>query len=227
MYLEGIYNTIIVKDIEERQKRRESDPNKRKISDLSLLKNIAKFLSSSVGSPISVKSISDYITSSGRKVSANTINDYVEALAEAFIFYPVERYDVVGKQTLKMNRKLYIVDWGIRNYLLPRRNYDLGFSLENIIYLELLRRGHKVNIGKVGTAEVDFVAEKDNRLHYYQVTASLTDENTFVREITPLKNLTDNYPKTILTLDRFTLGDYDGIESVNAIDWLLGKSEHK
>lgn len=227
MYLEGIYNTIIVKDIEERQKRRESDPNKRKISDLSLLKNIAKFLSSSVGSPISVKSISDYITSSGRKVSANTINDYVEALVEAFIFYPVERYDVVGKQTLKMNRKLYIVDLGIRNYLLPRRNYDLGFSLENIIYLELLRRGHKVNIGKVGTTEVDFVAEKDNRLHYYQVTASLTDENTFVREITPLKNLTDNYPKTILTLDRFTLGDYDGIESVNAVDWLLGKSEHK
>lgn len=227
MYLEGIYNTIIVKDIEERQKRRESDPNKRKISDLSLLKNIAKFLSSSVGSPISVKSISDYITSSGRKVSANTINDYVEALAEAFIFYPVERYDVLGKQTMKMNRKLYIVDLGIRNYLLPRRNYDLGFSLENIIYLELLRRGHKVNIGKVGTTEVDFVAEKDNRLHYYQVTASLTDENTFVREITPLKNLTDNYPKTILTLDRFTLGDYDGIESVNAVDWLLGKSEHK
>lgn len=227
IYLEGIYNTIIVKDIEERQKRRESDPNKRKISDLSLLKNIAKFLSSSVGSPISVKSISDYITSSGRKVSANTINDYVEALAEAFIFYPVERYDVIGKQTMKMNRKLYIVDLGIRNYLLPRRNYDLGFSLENIIYLELLRRGHKVNIGKVGTTEVDFVAEKDNRLHYYQVTASLTDENTFVREITPLKNLTDNYPKTILTLDRFTLGDYDGIESVNAIDWLLGKSEHK
>lgn len=227
MYLEGIYNTIIVKDIEERQKRRESDPNKRKISDLSLLKNIAKFLSSSVGSPVSVKSISDYITSSGRKVSANTINDYVEALVEAFIFYPVERYDVVGKQTLKMNRKLYIVDLGIRNYLLPRRNYDLGFSLENIIYLELLRRGHKVNIGKVGTTEVDFVAEKDNRLHYYQVTASLTDENTFVREITPLKNLTDNYPKTILTLDRFTLGDYDGIESVNAVDWLLGKSEHK
>ena len=227
MYLEGIYNTIIVKDIEERQKRRESDPNKRKVSDLSLLKNIAKFLSSSVGSPISVKSISDYITSSGRKVSANTINDYVEALVEAFIFYPVERYDVVGKQTLKMNRKLYIVDLGIRNYLLPRRNYDLGFSLENIIYLELLRRGHKVNIGKVGTTEVDFVAEKDNRLHYYQVTASLTDENTFVREITPLKNLTDNYPKTILTLDRFTLGDYDGIESVNAVDWLLGKSEYK
>ena len=223
MYLEGIYNTIIIKDIEERQKRRENDPNKRKITDLLLLKNIAKFLSGSVGSPVSIKSISDYITSSGRKVSANTINDYVEALVEAFIFYPADRYDIVGKQTLKMNQKLYIVDLGIRDHLLPRRNYDLGFSLENIVYLELLRRGYKVNIGKIGAAEVDFIAEKDNRLHYYQVTASLTDENTFKREITPLQKITDNYTKTILTLDRFTLGDYDGIEVVNAVDWLMGK----
>lgn len=223
MYLEGIYNTIIIKDIEERQKRRENDPNKRKITDLSLLRNIAKFLAGSVGSPISVKSISDYITSSGRKVSANTVSDYLDALIEAFIFYPVERYDIVGKQTLKMNQKLYIVDLGIRRHLLPRRNYDLGFSLENIIYLELVRRGYKVNIGKVGLTEVDFIAEKDNRLHYYQVTASLTDENTFNREIAPLKNISDNYPKTILTLDRFTLGDYAGIEVVNAIDWLLDK----
>ena len=223
MYLEGIYNTIIIKDIEERQKRRENDPNKRKITDLSLLRNIAKFLASSVGSPVSVKSISDYITSSGRKVSANTVNDYLDALVEAFIFYPVERYDIVGKQTLKMNQKLYIVDTGIRRYLLPRRNYDLGFSLENIVFLELLRRGFKVNIGKVGLTEVDFIAEKNNRLHYYQVTASLIDENTFKREITPLQNISDNYPKTILTLDRFTLGDYEGIEAVNAIDWLLNK----
>ena len=225
MYLEGIYNTIIVKDIEERQKRRESDPNKRRISDLMLLKSIAKFLSGSVGSPISVKSISDYITSSGRKVSANTVTDYLNALTEAFIFYSAERFDIVGKQTLKLNQKLYIVDLGIRNHLLPRRDYDLGFSLENIIFLELLRRGYKVNIGKIGNAEVDFVAEKNSRLHYYQVTASLTDENTFKREITPLKNITDNYTKTILTLDRFTPGDYDGIEVVNAVDWLLDKSE--
>ena len=223
MYLEGIYNTIIIKDIEERQKRRENDPNKRKITDLSLLRNIAKFLASSVGNPVSIKSISDYITSSGRKVSANTVNDYLDALVEAFIFYPVERYDIVGKQTLKMNQKLYIVDTGIRRYLLPRRNYDLGFSLENIVFLELLRRGFKVNIGKVGLTEVDFIAEKNNRLHYYQVTASLIDENTFKREITPLQNISDNYPQTILTLDRFTLGDYEGIEVVNAIDWLLNK----
>ena len=199
------------------------EDEKRKITDLSLLRNIAKFLASSVGSPVSVKSISDYITSSGRKVSANTVNDYLDALVEAFIFYPVERYDIVGKQTLKMNQKLYIVDTGIRRYLLPRRNYDLGFSLENIVFLELLRRGFKVNIGKVVLTEVDFIAEKNNRLHYYQVTASLIDENTFKREITPLQNISDNYPKTILTLDRFTLGDYEGIEVVNAIDWLLDK----
>ena len=221
MYLEGIYNTIIINDIEERQKRRESDPTKRKVTDIALLKNIAKFLAGSVGSLISVKSISDYIVSTGRKVSANTVADYIEALTESFVFYPVERYDVLGKQLLKTNQKYYIVDMGIRRHLLPRKNYDLGFSLENIVYLELLRRGYKVNIGKVGLTEVDFVAEKNDRIWYYQVTASLTDENTFHREITPLRNISDNYAKTIITLDRFTLGDYDGIEVVNAVDWLL------
>ena len=221
MYLEGIYNTIIINDIEERQKRRKSDPTKRKVTDIALLKNIAKFLAGSVGSLISVKSISDYIVSTGRKVSANTVADYIEALTESFVFYPVERYDVLGKQLLKTNQKYYIVDMGIRRHLLPRKNYDLGFSLENIVYLELLRRGYKVNIGKVGLTEVDFVAEKNDRIWYYQVTASLTDENTFQREITPLRNISDNYAKTIITLDRFTLGDYDGIEVVNAVDWLL------
>lgn len=222
MYLEGIYNTIIINDIEERQKRRESDPTKRKVTDIALLKNIAKFLAGSVGSLISVKSISDYIVSTGRKVSANTVADYIDALVESFVFYPVERYDVLGKQLLKTNQKYYIVDMGIRRHLLPRKNYDLGFSLENIVYLELLRRGYKVNIGKVGLTEVDFVAEKNDRIWYYQVTASLTDENTFKREITPLRNISDNYAKTIITLDRFTLGDYDGIEVANAVDWLLG-----
>lgn len=223
MYLEGIYNTIIVKDIEERQKRKESDPNKRKVNDIALLKNISRFLASSVGSPISVKSITDYVTSTGRKVSQNTIDDYVEALVEPYIFYPVERYDVPGKQLLKKNQKMYIVDLGIRRYLLARQRYDLGFSLENIIFLELLRRGYKVNIGKIGTTEVDFVARKDDRIYYFQVTASMVEETTFEREISPLKNIHDNYPKTIITLDRFTLGNYDGIEVVNAIDWLLQK----
>ena len=222
-YLEGIYNTIIVKDIEERQKRRESDPDKRKVTDIALLKNISSFLAGSIGSPISVKSIADYVTSSGRKVSQNTVDDYVEALTEPYIFYPVERYDVLGKQLLKKNRKMYIVDLGLRRHLLARQRYDLGFSLENIIYFELLRRGYSVNIGKVGAAEIDFVARKNDNVSYYQVTASMTEESTFEREMSPLKGITDNYPKTVITLDRFTLGNYEGIEVVNAVDWLLDK----
>lgn len=222
-YLEGIYNTIIVKDIEERQKRRESDSDKRKVTDIALLKNISRFLAGSIGSPISVKSIADYVTSSGRKVSQNTVDDYVEALIEPYIFYPVERYDVLGKQLLKKNRKMYIVDLGLRRHLLARQRYDLGFSLENIIYFELLRRGYSVNIGKVGAAEIDFVARKNDNVSYYQVTASMTEESTFEREMSPLKGITDNYPKTVITLDRFTLGNYEGIEVVNAVDWLLDK----
>ena len=222
-YLEGIYNTIIVKDIEERQKRRESDPDKRKVTDIALLKNISRFLAGSIGSPISVKSIADYVTSSGRKVSQNTVDDYVEALVEPYIFYPVERYDVLGKQLLKKNRKMYIVDLGLRRHLLARQRYDLGFSLENIIYFELLRRGYSVNIGKIGAAEIDFVARKNDNVSYYQVTASMTEESTFEREMSPLKGITDNYPKTVITLDRFTLGNYEGIEVVNAVDWLLDK----
>ena len=221
-YLEGIYNTIIIKDIELRQQRRESDPNKRKISDLTLLRNIARFLAGSVGSPVSVKSIADFITSSGRRISQNTVNDYVEALIEPYVFYPAERYDIKGKQLLKQNRKLYIVDLGLRRHLIPRQNYDLGHSLENIVFLELLRRGYEVTIGKVGNTEVDFIAKKGDSLHYYQVTASLTEESTFHREIAPLQAITDNHPKTILTLDRFTTGNYDGIIVSNVIDWLLG-----
>ncbi len=220
-YLEGIYNTIIIKDIELRQTRKESDPNKRKISDMTLLRNIARFLASSIGSPVSVKAISDYITSSGRKVSQSTINDYVEALIEPFVFYPAERYDVKGKQLLKQNRKIYIVDLGLRRHLIPRQNYDLGHSLENLVYLELLRRGYEVTVGKVGNAEIDFIAKKGDDVVYYQVTASLTDESTFNREFVPLRAISDNYPKIVLTLDRFTPGNYDGILALNAIDWFL------
>lgn len=222
-YLEGIYNTIIVKDVEERQRRKESDPNKRKITDIALLKNISKFLASSIGSSVSVKSIADYLTSSGRKISQNTVNDYVEALVEPYIFYPAERFDVLRKQLLKKNQKMYIVDLGLRRHLLARGRYDLGFSLENVIYFELLRRGYSVNIGKVGVTEIDFVARKNEEVFYYQVTASMVEEATFEREMAPLKSINDNYPKTVITLDRFTLGNYDGIKVVNAIDWLLNK----
>lgn len=222
-YLEGIYNTIIVKDIEERQNRKESDPDKRKITDIALLKNISKFLAGSIGSPVSVKRITDYVVSGGRKVSQNTVDDYIEALTEPYIFYRAERYDVQGKQLLKQNQKLYIVDLGLRRHLLARRNYDLGYSLENVVFFELKRRGYSVNIGKVGTTEIDFVAVKGESVRYYQVSASVVDEATFQREISPLRKISDNYPKTILTLDKFMPGNYEGIEVVNAIDWLLQK----
>ena len=220
-YLEGIYNTVIVKDIEERQARKEKDAGKRKITDLTLLKTIARYLASVVGSPVSMKSITDYLISSGRKVSPNTVNDYVEALTESFVFYPAERFDIIGKQLLKINRKMYIVDVGLRNHILPRKHYDLGFSIENIVYFELLRRGNKVNIGKYGSTEVDFVAQKKGILTYYQVTADMTAEETFEREMRPLKSIQDNYEKIILTLDRFSLGNYEGIKVLNVIDWLL------
>ena len=224
-YLEGIYNTVVVKDIEDRQLRKNPDPNKRKITDITLLKTIARYLASVVGSPVSVKSVSDYLVSSGRKVSPNTVDDYMEALQESFIFYPVERFDINGKQLLKVNRKWYIVDLGLRNHILPRKRYDLGFSLENIVFFELLRRGFKVNVGKNGDAEVDFVAQKQGVLHYYQVTADMTNEDTFDREIRPLQSIKDNYEKIILTMDHMTPGDYEGIKVVALLDWLLEKNE--
>lgn len=192
MYLEGTYNTIIVKDIEERQKRKEKDPNKQKVNDIALLKNISKFLSSSVGSPVSIKSIADYITSGGRSISQATVSDYVDALVEPYIFYPAERYDVLGKQLLKTNQKMYIVDLGIRRHLLLRKRYDLGFSLEDVVYLELLRRGYDVNIGKVGSSEINFIARKHDNVYYFQFTASMVEKTTFDREMAPLKAINDN-----------------------------------
>jgi len=220
-YLEGIYNTVIVRDIEDRQNRKENDPEKRKINDIALLKTIARFLASVVGSPVSVKSVTDYLVSGGRKISPNTVNDYMEALAESFVFYPVERFDIAGKQLLKANRKWYIVDLGLRSHILPRKKYDLGFSLENVVYFELLRRRYQVNIGKYGTAEVDFVAQKQSVLTYFQITADMTAEETFEREMRPLRNIRDNYEKIVLTLDRFSAGNYDGIQVIHVLDWLM------
>ena len=220
-YLEGIYNTVIVKDIEQRQLRKEKEGNTRKITDIALLKNIARYLASVIGSPVSMKSITNYLTSSGRKISQNTVSDYVDALKESFIFYSVERFDIVGKQLLKINNKLYMVDMGIRNHILPRKRYDLGFTIENIVFLELMRKGYKINIGKYGATEVDFVVQKEGVLTYYQVTADMTAKETFEREMRPLRSIPDNYEKVVLTLDHFSLGYYDGIKVVNVIDWLL------
>lgn len=219
-YLEGIYNTVIVRDIEDRQKRQEADPQKRKITDITLLKTIARYLASVIGSPVSIRSITDYLTSSGRKISPNTVNDYVEALTESFIFYPAERFDIVGKQLLKTNKKFYMADLGIRNHILPKRSYDLGFSIENIVFFELLRRGFKVTVGKYQNTEVDFVAQKQGTLTYIQVTADITAKETFDREIKPFYGIQDNYEKIILTLDKLSPGNYDGIKVIHLIDWL-------
>lgn len=220
-YLEGIYNTVIIKDIEDRQARKETEPDKRKITDILLLKTIAKYLASVAGNPVSIRSITCYLTSNGRKVSPNTVSDYVEVLTESFIFYTAERFDIVGKQLLKTNRKLYIVDLGLRNHILPRSHYDLGFSLENMVYFELLRRGYHVMIGKIGNAEVDFVAEKQGTYTYFQVTADMTAKDTFDRELKPLTHIRDNYEKIVLTGDRLTVGNYSGIQVKNLSDWLL------
>lgn len=215
-YIEGIYNTIILKDVEDRQ-----NFDGKKNIDVALLKSITKYLADVVGNPISIKGIADYLSSNNRKVSDHTVSDYVNALTEAFIFYPVERFDVQGKELLKTNKKFYIVDTGLRNYLLAKRNLDLGFALENIVYLELKRRGYKVNVGKVGAKEIDFVAQKNGKIEYFQVSANVSDSTTFEREISPLRLIKDNYKKTILTLDKFSVGNYDGIEVKYAVDWLL------
>lgn len=221
IYLEGIYNTVIVKDMEDRQNRREIVSGKRKITDIALLKAIARYLASVVGNKVSVKSVTDYLISSGRKVSPNTVSDYMEALVEAFIFYSVERFDIVGKQLLKVNKKMYMVDLGLRSHILPRQRYDLGFSIENIVFFELLRRGYQVAIGKNGQTEVDFVVKKQGVLTYYQVTVDMTAKETFEREMRPLRNIHDNYEKIVLTMERFSVGNYDGIKVIYVLDWLL------
>ena len=221
MYLEGIYNTVIVKDIEERINRKNNGSDSKNVTDVALLKAISKYLSSVVGSPVSIRSITNYFKSNERKTSPNTISNYIEALCESYLYYPVEVMDISGKEVLKSNKKYYVVDPGILNYILPKQSYDLEFMIENIVYLELLRRRYIVNIGRIGLAEVDFIAKRNDVYTYIQVTASLVDENTFNREIRPLKLIEDNYEKIILTLDRYTLGNYDGIKVINLIDWLL------
>jgi predicted AAA+ superfamily ATPase len=209
-YLEGIYNTVLVKDIMDRKD----------LSDTTLLKSVARFLASNVGSPVTANKIANTLTSSGRPTSASTIDAYLEALSNSYLFYKVSRYDIKGKMHLKTDSKYYICDTGLRNMILGVTNRDIGHQIENIVYLELLRRGYTVNIGKAGRGEeVDFVAVRDKQTEYYQVSASVLDENTLTRELTPLRQIKDNYPKYLLTLDDYT-SDHDGIRQINLIDWL-------
>ena len=214
-YIEGIYNTILIKDVAKREG----------ITDVSLLENIARTLASSIGSPISIKKISDTINSSGRRISVNTVDNYVRALTDSYIFYKVDRFDIKGRQYLKTLGKYYIVDTGIRNLLISSQSQDLGHVIENIVYLELLRRGYQVNIGKLAEKEVDFVAQNMNGITYFQVSASVMDETTLKRELAPLELIQDHFPKVLLTLD--TIGSnttHNGIKQINLIEWLLGNA---
>jgi len=213
VYLDSIYNTIIVKDIVTRKK----------IADTSMLKSVTEFLFSSIGSAMSVKKIADTMTSKGRSISVHTVDSYLESLTESFIFNKVSRYDIKGKQYLETNEKYYATDVTMRYALLGRKNLDVGHILENVVYLELIRRGYKVYIGKVDDNEVDFVVENKDGRTYFQVAYTTRDENTLLRELTPLQKINDHYPKYILTMDLDPKTDYDGIVKMNVLDWLLDK----
>ncbi len=212
-YLESIYNTIIVKDIAARKK----------ITDIGMLKSVTEFLFSSIGSIMSVKKIADTLTSNGRNISVHTVESYLDSLTESYIFNKVSRYDIKGKQHLETKNKYYATDVTMRYAVLGRKDLDAGHILENIIYLELIRRGYKVYIGKVGEKEIDFVAVNKEGTVYYQVAYTTRDEKTLDRELSPLMSINDHYPKYILTMDIDPEVDYNGIRKMNVIDWLLKK----
>lgn len=210
-YLDGIYNSVILKDVVTRSK----------ISDISMLESIIRFMFDNIGNLCSFKSISDTMTSVGRKISVHTVESYLEALCGSFILYRAGRYDVKGKQHLKTGYKYYLADIGLRYYLLGTKKTDMGHILENVIYLELLRRGYEVHIGKVGTSEVDFIAIHEGETEYYQVALSVMVDKTLEREITPLNNIKDHNSKYLLTLDYTPSTSHNGIKQINALDWLL------
>ena len=219
IYLEGIYETIVLKDVVENKG----------IRDVSRLKRLIKFMASSIGSEVSPKKISDTLQSEGIKVAPATIECYLDAFTECFILYKADRFDVKGKKLLKTLNKYYLVDIGLRHLLLGNQGQDKGHILENIVYFELLRRGYKVYVGKndlrdasgrYKTAEIDFVAENSTGIFYFQVAESVTSPETLERELASLKNISDHCPKFILTRD-YGEFDYDGIKQINVLDWLV------
>ena len=211
-YLDGIFSTIVYKDIMARNK----------ISDKLLLESVLKFIFDSIGSPVSAKKISDTLTSKGISTSNHTVENYIVAFLESFLIYKVKRFDVKGKNILARDYKFYAVDTGLRSFLLGKKaDSDMGHILENIVYLELLRRGYKVYVGKVDNLEVDFVAENRDGLNYFQVALSVRDEKILARELRSLEKTGDHYPKVLLTLDMDLETDYNGITKMNVIDWLL------
>ena len=218
-YIEGIFDTIILRDVMENSG----------ISEESRLRRVIKFMASCVGSEVSMKKISDVMTEDGTKIQPQTIENYIGGFKNAHILYQADRYDVKGKKILKTLNKFYFVDMGIRQYLLGNTDKDSGHVLENVVYLELLRRGYKVYVGKVDikdkdgkfkSLEIDFIAENSNGVEYYQVANSVLDENVLKRELASLEAVRNHYPKFILTRDYGT-ADYNGIKKLNVLEWLM------
>ena len=213
MYLDGLYNTVIVNDIAERKE----------IADIGMLKDVIKFMFDNIGNLCSSTNIANTMTSNGRKISVPTIEKYLEALVEAFVLYKVPRYDIKGKNLLATGSKYYVSDIGLRYYLLGSKNTDEGHILENIVYLELIRRGYEVYIGKNDDNEVDFIAINEKGIEYYQVSYTVREKNTLERELKPLDNIKDHNPKYLLTADYTPYTSHNGIKQINVFDWLLDK----
>jgi len=211
-YVRGVYNTVLLKDVVARKK----------VTDVELLESVVRFLFDNIGNIISSKKIADSLTSYGRKTNPITVENYVTALLESYVLYKASRYDVKGKQHLKSLEKCYVSDISLRHVVLGERDRDIGRILENIVYLELIRRGYTVKIGKVGDKEVDFVATVGDQRVYYQVAASVLDPATYEREFSSLQLIKDHYPKYVLTMDDLPSGQ-DGIQQKNIVDWLLGE----
>lgn len=214
-YVESLFNTIVVKDI----------LNRNKISDIIVFKSILRFIIDNIGLTISSKKIADTLTSNGRKVDSKTVEKYINAMIESYILYQVKRYDIKGKQYLKSQEKYYIVDVGFKYSLVPNSRLDLGHIIENIVYLELTRRGYKVYIGKTNEYEIDFVAHIGDEIKYFQVTASIRSSETYDREMRPFKSIDDNYEKTILTLDDDLDENDNGVQIRNVESWLALKED--
>ena len=211
-YLESILNTVVLKDIVTRLK----------ITDVPLLLDIIKYLLANIGSLINPTKIANTLTSYGRKTDNKTVEKYLQGLKDGLLIYEVDRFDVKGKALLQRNAKYYIVDSAFRKFLLSRTDSDRGHILENIVYLELVRRGYRVYVGHLQNGEIDFVAKKPHRLEYYQVSYTVMEDTTLRRELSPLEKLDDNYPKYLLTMDVLHKTDnHNGIEQKNVLDWLL------
>lgn len=209
-YLQGVYNTVILKDIIQRNKLQNSE----------ILEKIIKYLCDNIGNLTSLKKVTDAIAVSSSKTSQNTVDTYVDGLLNSYMFFKVPRYDIHGKELLRIGNKYYVVDIGIRNMLLGIRPNDFGHILENVVFLELKRKGFQIFVGKVGTQEIDFVCLKNGLIEYYQVALTTKDENVLQRELTPLMSIKDNFPKFLITLDEEPESNYNGICKVNLHDWI-------